>query len=83
MATINLVSTFVYNRQGSELRPNHLNTHRLRPIIVLDIKFNLHNRHLGKLTTNTAEELDDQSLEQYMIRRAKAADIQALNKNLL
>ena len=63
--------------------PNEFIPHRLRPILLFLIEANIHNKHLGKLTTKTAKYLDVLALEQYGSRKAKAADIQALNIRLL
>ena len=62
--------------------PNDFRPHRLRPILLIDIESNIHNKHLKKLTIKTAEELNDLTPEQYGSRMAKAVDIQALNTRL-
>ena len=54
----------------------------MRPILVFDIEANLYNNHLGKITMNTAEELNTLTPEQYGIRKAKASNIQSLNTRL-
>ena len=62
--------------------PNEFIPHRLRPILLFEIETNIHNKHIGKLTTKTAKYIDALALKQYGSRKAKAADIQDLNIRL-
>ena len=61
----------------NDIRPNHLS-----PILLFDIKVNLHNEYLVKLTTKKAEQINSLALKQYGSIKAKAMDIQALNTRL-
>ena len=56
--------------------------HHLRPVLMFDIEANLHNKHLGELTMETVEQINALTPEQYGTRKAKAADIQALNTRI-
>ena len=62
--------------------PNGFRPHRLRPILIFDIEANMHNKNIGKLTMKTSKYFKALAPEQYGSRKAKAADIQALNTRL-
>ena len=62
--------------------PNNFRPHILHPILIFDIKSNMHNKHLGRTSMIKAENLDGIAPEQYGIRNYKLVDIQALNTRL-
>ena len=63
--------------------PNDYQPQRLRPILLFDIEANMHKKALGQYTINHAEELKGIPPEHYGSRKAKAADVKALNNRLL
>ena len=62
--------------------PNNCRPYRLLPIIIFDIKSNMHNNRLGIISTSKPKNTDGLSPEQHGIRKYKAADIQALKTRL-
>ena len=54
----------------------------LRPILLFDVDANMHNKRLGRLLLQRAEECGGLAPEQYGSRKHKAADVQALNTRL-
>ena len=63
--------------------PKNCRTHRIRPIILFDIEVNMHNKHLGRISTRQAKTLDGIAPEQYGTQKEKSTEIQALNLILL
>ena len=59
--------------------PNNFHPHRLQPILLFDVKYNIHNKHLGIIAMSQVINLDRITPEQYGSRKSKAADTQSIN----
>ena len=59
--------------------PNDFIPHHLRPILLFDIKANLHNKNLGRTAIRKSEYLNSLSPKQYESRKEKSAVTQSLN----
>ena len=59
--------------------PNDYRPHIIRPIILLEIETNMHNKHLGRTAMCKAKNLDGLDPEQYGTRKSKEEDIQSPN----
>ena len=56
---------------------------KLRRIGLMDVAFNMNNKHIGRAAMRNAEELDQLAIEQYGSRNNLSAEKHALNKRLM